>query len=512
MTLKKATALAVVALGAALAQGAADIPAGFPEPVCAPLGAVKYPARDDAATIVKMIAETKAAGRREVVIPQKNPKHADGLWIIEQAIRVPSGTRIIIDGARLVLADRVFCNVFQNEHARSKDRGKLSAEDRDIEIVGRNGATLDGGNYNGWGERSLPWKRGMFYADAEHREALAKAGKTLEDNSFVYFHNVKGFRVEGLKLRHQRRWACTFSYCSEGLIRDIRFEADISWVSEDGLDHRPNRVPGLGDNLYVKNGDGIDLRQGCNNIRVENLSGWSEDDMLALTNLGPFARDGVEGKSPDIHHVTVRNIRGATFLWFNLIRLLCADGTRIHDIDIDGVREECEPRMPWRGCVSAVMINDQSTEFYKVRQAVMGEVKDIVIRNVETAAAQPLHLFGPIENLTVENLHLRPGAVCAIGSWKEAEFKNVRVSHVTADESVKLGPVLRIPVAKGEIAIDDVRLAEAAGVVCTSGDVKVKLSNIRIDRLTGPERATEDPVCRPAYPVLPEYVDLSVGL
>ena len=27
-----------------------------------------------------------------------------------------------------------------------------------------------------------------------------------------------------------------------------------------------------------------------------------------------------------------------------------------------------------------------------------------------------------------------------------------------------------------------------------------------------PERATEDPVCRPACPVLPEYVDLPVGL
>ena len=27
-----------------------------------------------------------------------------------------------------------------------------------------------------------------------------------------------------------------------------------------------------------------------------------------------------------------------------------------------------------------------------------------------------------------------------------------------------------------------------------------------------PERTTEDPVCRPAHPVLPEYVDLPVGL
>ena len=502
----------VLSFGATLARGAADIPAGFPEPVCAPLGAVKYPARDDADRIVKMIAEAKAAGRREVVIPQRNPHQADGLWIIEHAILVPSGTRIIIDGARLVLADRVFCNVFQNEHARAKDRAKLSAEDRDIEIVGRNGATLDGGNYNGWGERSLPWKRGMFYADAEHREALAKAGKTLEDNSFVYFHNVKGFRVEGLKLRHQRRWACTFSYCSEGLIRDIRFEADISWVSLDGLDHRPNRVPGLGDYLYVKNGDGIDLRQGCNNIRVENLSGWSEDDMLALTNLGPFARDGVEGKSPDIHHVTVRNIRGATFLWFNLVRLLCADGTRIHDVDMDGIREECEPRMPWRGNLAAVMINDWSTEFYKKRQAVMGEVKDIVIRNVESAAPQPIHLFGAIENLTVENLHLRPGAHCAVDVMTEAEFKNVSISHVTADESVKLCSVLEFIDAKGELTLSDVRVPEAKSVIRNNGDAKITLKDVHVERLTVGERVKATEFRHTACPELPKYVDLEEGL
>ena len=503
----------VLSFGAPLARGAADIPAGFPEPVCAPLGEVKYPARDDADRIVKMIAEAKAAGRREVVIPQRNPHQADGLWIIEHAILVPSGTRIIIDGARLVLADRVFCNVFQNERARAKDRGKLSAEDRDIEIVGRNGATLDGGNCNGWGERSLPWKRGMFYADTEHREALAKAGKTLEDNSFIYFHNVKGFRVEGLRLHHQRYWACCFSFCEQGVIRDIRFEADISWVSLDGKEHRPNCVPGNGENLYLKNGDGIDLRKGCNNILVENLSGWSEDDMLAMTNLAGGLRDAVEGKCHDIHHITVRNVRGTAFIWFNLIRLLCADGAKIHDIDIDGVRDEFEPRMPWRAILSAVQINDHSKEYYRERPAVMGEVKDVTIRNVVSGASQPLHLFGPIENLTVEGVHLLPGAHCVADVMFDAEFRNTRISRVTADESVKLCSILDFVGVKGEVAVDDVRVSEVKHLSRNCGDAKFTFTNLKIGRITEEREAKSDPDGRHVAVVeLPNCTEISEGL
>ena len=477
-------------------------------------GAAEYPARGDAAEIAAKVAAARAEGRHEVVVPRRNPRSGDDLWIIERTVELPSGMTVILDGAHLVFADGVFCNMFRNERANAKNRNTLAAEDRDVAVVGRNGATLDGGNYNCWGEQWIPGKRGLFYGTDEHRAALRKAGdKRLTDNSFIYFHNVKGFRVEGLRLHHQRYWACCFSFCERGVIRDIRFEADISWVSLDGKEHRPNCVPGNGENLYLKNGDGIDLRKGCNNILVENLSGWSEDDMLAMTNLAGGLRDAVEGKCHDIHHITVRNVRGTTFIWFNLIRLLCADGAKIHDIDIDGVRDEFEPRMPWRAILSAVQINDHSKEYYRERPAVMGEVKDVTIRNVVSGASQPLHLFGPIENLTVEGVHLLPGAHCVADVMFDAEFRNTRISRVTADESVKLCSILDFVGVKGEVAVDDVRVSEVKHLSRNCGDAKFTFTNLKIGRITEEREAKSDPDGRHVAVVeLPNCTEISEGL
>ena len=70
-------------------------------------------------------------------------------------------------------------------------------------------------------------------------------------NCLIYFHNVRDFRIEGLHLRHQRYWAACFVFCSFGEIRDIRFEADISWMSEDGKAHDPLRLPAKYRNVHV---------------------------------------------------------------------------------------------------------------------------------------------------------------------------------------------------------------------------------------------------------------------
>lgn len=465
--------------------------------VAGSVSAAVYPAgEDDSRAIVALIERARAEGRREVVVPQRNAARNRDYWIVAKPIELPSGTRVILDGARLVLADDVFCNVFVNEHAWKPGRNRAEAEDRDIEIVGRNGATLDGGNYNGWGEQSLPWKRGVAYWTDEHKEARKKAGiGRLTGNSFIYFHNVKGFRVEGLRLHHQRYWATCFSFCEEGVIRDLRIEADISWASDDGRLHLPNRLPGLYANLWVKNGDGIDLRKGCHHVTVENVSGWAEDDIVAMTNLcGGDLEDAVEGKCHDIHHVTVRNIRGGTWLWFNHVRLLCGDGARIHDILVDGVYDEYDPSwMNWGRNASAVQVNDASTEYYRTRNCAMGELRDVTIRNIRSGAGHPIRLFCPMENVTIENVHLLPGARSALGVQAGAEFRNVRLSGVTADESVKLGSLLDFYKAEGELAVKDVKVGEVAHVLRNiGGNAKVTFEGLEIGKVTGERTVAQD--------------------
>ncbi|HPW75058.1 MAG TPA: hypothetical protein P5125_02265 [Kiritimatiellia bacterium] len=435
-------------------------------------GGPLYTARGDAPRIAKMITEAQAAGRREVVIPYRNDAANDDKWIIEETVLIPSGMKVILDGARLVQADGVCCNLFANEHAWTDDRCTAKAEDRDIAIEGRNGATLDGGNWNGLGERSKPPEL---------------AGKRLVHNCFVYFHNVKGFKVSGLKCRHQRYWATCFSFCEQGVIRDLRFEADISWVSEDGRDHRPNRLPGKYVNLWVKNGDGVNLRKGCHDIVVENITGWTEDDVVALTNLcGEEMKDIVEGKSTDIHHITVRNIRAGTWLWFNQVRLLCCDGAKVHDVVIDGVHDEYDPSwMNWQRNASAVQINDSAEEYYRKRNCAMGEMRDIVIRNVTSGAGFPIRLFCPMQNVTIENLHLLPGAKGALAVQCDAEFDNVTVSGITADETVRLFSFLNFHQAEGAITVRNARVPEAEHLIRNSGTCQVTLENVEIGKLNG---------------------------
>lgn len=158
-----------------------------------------------------------------------------------------------------------------------------------------------------------------------------------------------------------------YSFCSDGEIRDIRFEADLSWVSDDGKTRDPNRRPTAGEykNLLVKNADGVDLRRGCHHILIENVSGFTEDDTVALTNIPGKDKvhpDDVVGLCPDIHHVTIRNIRAETWRWMNIVRLLATDEGRVHDIVIDGIHEARLPDMDWRA-LSAVQINDAREEY-----------------------------------------------------------------------------------------------------------------------------------------------------
>ncbi len=69
------------------------------------------------------------------------------------------------------------------------------------------------------------------------------------------------------------------------------------------------------DEALVKNADGIDIRKGCNNIIIENITGFTEDDSGAITLLDWQLEKEfeVEGLSPDICDITVKNVATSAF-------------------------------------------------------------------------------------------------------------------------------------------------------------------------------------------------------
>ena len=316
-----------------------------------------------------------------------------GNWTVETAIRLPSDFTLILDGCCLTMADGVYSNCFVNEH-HGTDLGRtVKGTDRNISILGKNGAALDGGNYNGLSERTA------------NKNGLPPIWK----NNLILFTNVDGFEISGLACRNQRWWALNFIYCAHGTIRDIDFAACDLRVMPDGtLQH------GLTwddyDGILVKNADGVDLRQGCHDITVENITGFTEDDTVALTGL--FGRMeatfAVAGLSSDIRNITVRNVASESFC--ANVRLLNQGGIKLHDIEIDGVYDTSAGTTHMEKGIYAVRIGDKT--MYGARHATEEETYNISVRNVRFRGfGSAIALAGDMKNVTWENVECEDGAI-----------------------------------------------------------------------------------------------------
>ena len=208
-----------------------------------------------------------------------------GDWNIDEAIRLPSNFTLILDNCHLRMADGCYCNMFVNAN-HDTDLGRtVAGTDRNITILGRGRAILDGGTYNGLSEKT------------QRQNGLPPIWK----NNLLLFTNVDGFKVSGLSCRNQRWWALNFVYCANGYVGNIDFCASDTAIDPDGNVYHGLRRDNYAD-VLVKNADGVDLRQGCHDIVIENLTGFTEDDSVALTALnGRLERHfAVEGLPSDI--------------------------------------------------------------------------------------------------------------------------------------------------------------------------------------------------------------------
>ena len=314
-----------------------------------------------------------------------------GKWVIDEAVRLPSHFTLILDGCHLVMADGCYSNMFVNEH-HDTDLGRtVAGRDHNINIIGRGEAILDGGKYNGLSERT------------QGKDGLPPIWK----NNLVLFTNVEGFRISGICCRNQRWWALNFIYSSHGYLGNIDFCASDIAISPDGREYRGLRRKSYSD-VLVKNADGIDLRCGCHHITIENITGFTEDDTVALTALygGLEQYFAVEGMSSDICHVEIRSINSEAYC--TNVRLLNQGGTKLHDILIDGVYDTSEGSEHMDRGLYAVRIGD--THMYGSRHATADETYNITVRNVRGRGEQVVSLAGEMTNLVMYGIESFDGA------------------------------------------------------------------------------------------------------
>ncbi len=364
----------------------------------------------DAVSVQTAIDAAARAALNKVVIPRVNARNGSTVWEFDRTVRIPSDMTIVLDNCFIRLADNTFCNVFVNSNHDTPLGKTLEGEQKNIRIEGIGNATIDGGNYNGLSERNS-LKDGMPYIGV---------------NTPLLFTNISNFDIGGFKVTNQRWWGMTYIYSRNGHIHDIEFQADKSGVGEDG-ERRPDLRPNSWGSFYIRNADGVDLRCGCNNILIENITGFTQDDTVALTALSGVnmeQRWSVDGKVSDICRVLIRNVMSETVC--ANIRLTCGDRNKIYDVSIDGVVDATYDQCYYNGAT----IRIDNLNYGKICGAEHGDMYNISINNILSRAKSAVEILKTVKNLRVSNVYL--GTDITVG------IKNHNVeSNITFDTKIE---------------------------------------------------------------------------
>ena len=327
------------------------------------------------------IARAVADGSRKVTVPRKD----DGTpWFVTRAILLPDDFTLELDDCTVQLAPGVRDNLIRNAGAVDTFDVKPN---RNITVRGKGRAVLCGGLDSHY---------------EPNRSGDINGWTTIG----VLFSRVDGFTIENIVLRETQAWGMSMERCANGRIADIRLE----------------------DTNLMYNQDGVDLRWGCHDIVIENISGVCGDDAVALTGLAPSSRAlattwagsgterrpmeigrerGVKEVRPEdaIHHVTIRNVRARSAGGHSVIRLLPQDGVEMHHIAVSNVVDttrENEVR-----AAGTIRIGD--THYWTIRPARAGDLHHITIENVEAKGKVGLWIKCPIVDSAIRSVTVPEG-------------------------------------------------------------------------------------------------------
>jgi len=345
---------------------------------------------DDSESIQNAINKASELGVNQVVIPSINARTEKPEWVIMRSILLPSNMTVKLDNCHLRMGDGAFGQMFKNSLANEEAGKLLENEQHDIIISGIGNVILDGGKHNRLVEKNT------------RKDGLP----SIWQNNMIYFYNTRNIVIENLRVRRQRWWGINFLFCRHVRISNVDFKA----------------VPN------VNNQDGIDLRRGCNNFIIENITGKTGDDTVALTNIShPGGYETiweVPGKDPDTHDVIIRNIKSSSHYCF-LVRLLNHDGNKMYNITMDGITDvsDHETRL---SPGAAICIG--SHIYWGKRPALPGETRNISINNVTTRGSAGINISNNLWDSYIRNVKTYDDNTNLIRTYGDrCDLKNVLI-------------------------------------------------------------------------------------
>lgn len=276
-----------------------------------------------------------------VVIPSRN-SNGTGLWLIDSAILVPAGMTIILDNCTIQLSDSCRDNMFRSDNvgAGISDPGWS----RNISIIGVGNVMLRGAaNPRATGDSGKALGKRSYGSDA------GKPGRKQTGdwrNIMILMAYVDGFSLRNVTIENSHAWAVSFERTRNADISDIRL-------------CNPPEITVKGEKVVTLNKDGIDLRHGCKNFRINNISGLTGDDFIALSILGLNSPDPASGNlnstmvtttkwngpEDDIEDIIISNIRCQAYT--RAVAIRANENAGIKNVYIDGIN--------WYGRYNAIL-------------------------------------------------------------------------------------------------------------------------------------------------------------
>lgn len=420
----------------------------------------------DSETIQNAITRAVETGCRRVEIPRYNARRDEMKWIIGKAIRLPSDFTLILDNCYMVQETGVYDNMITNES--SWNYGEVNRPEdgeHNISVIGRGNVLLSGGEHNGLLEKTC-FRMGL---------------PSICLNNLFLWWNVDGLRVENISVCHQRWWAMNHFYCRNVFLKDLDFFA----------------IP------HVPNMDGIDLRVGCHDFTLENITGRTGDDMIALTALsGGIERPrAVQGEATDICNVKIRNVLADPFTCL-VVRLLNEDGNQIHHVDLDGIYD-----VSWYGQKrrpgGTVAMGGQGDLYASLRSGGKGETRYITGRHISGRSAAIVRFDKYCEDISFTDVKSFGDNSNGVGtSGMGAHLTNVVVDGLyygsnpkatfaptTANPQCFRNTLIYLPKTGGELTVKN---AEAVHLdhLCEMGENLT----VRLDILNEPEAKEQMPI------------------
>lgn len=415
---------------------------------------------DDSQTIQNAIAAAEEDGCRKIVIPRYNARTDSTQWRIPVSIKLPSDFTVVLDNCYMVQETGVYDNMFINSKANDLSCRNLAGEQKNIALIGVGNVVLDGGVHNHLLEKTNR-KFGM---------------PSLWSNNLILWINVSGIRMENLHIRNHRWWAINHIFCRNVVIKNIEFYA----------------IP------HVRNMDGIDLRIGCNHFEIENITGRTGDDVIAMSALlgrGETERL-VEGKDIDIHDIKLRNIKGDPHTCM-VVRLLNHDGAKIYNIDMDTVMDSSDYTTKRR---TNSVVGIGSAIYFKKHPAELGDTHHITARNLTSRSGVALNIWRTLSDSTFQNVRTFGDNQDGM-YFHKGDFRNVTVENFyygstqqemfcSKDLSPEnyVGTILTADGSKGDITLKNLHIDKVRDVFRISGGLHVNVE--------GMEKGTYSTLCR----------------